>query len=74
MTTTYHTLSTLIHNTTSDVDSNRDRDQEEELVNRALDMRAEEVTQGPGAGDTVEVLGSTCLSISCMLCSLHWCR
>ena len=37
------------------MDSNRDRDQEEELVNRALDMRAEEVAQGPGAGDTVEV-------------------
>jgi PHD-finger len=40
-----------------DVDSNRDRDQEEELVNKALDMRAEEASQGTGAGDTVE---STC--------------
>ena len=33
-----------------DVDSNRDRDQEEELVNRALDLRAEGGSIGSGTG------------------------
>ena len=38
-----------------DVDSNRDRDQEEELVNRALDLRAEGAAGGVGGGESEEV-------------------
>ena len=38
-----------------DVDSNRDRDQEEELVNRALDLRAEGAAAGVGGGESEEV-------------------
>ena len=42
-----------------DVDSNRDRDQEEELVNRALDLRAEGGNTGSGTGTGTGTLTGT---------------
>ena len=47
-----------------DVDSNRDRDQEEELVNRALDLRAEGGTTGAGTGTGSGSVGGDAIEVT----------
>lgn len=47
-----------------DVDSNRDRDQEEELVNRVLDLRAEGGTMGAGSGTGSGMVGEDAIEVT----------
>ena len=55
-----------------DVDSNRDRDQEEELVNRALDLRAEGGTTGAGTGTGSGIAGGDAIEVATCPSGFWW--